>query len=257
MASMTWSPAQYARHAGPRLRPAHDLLAKVDLADATSVVDLGCGAGVVFPALRARFPNTRLTGVDQSAAMLAKAAQADARAMLVEADAAVWRPDRPVDLIYSNALLQWVPAHAELMPALLDCCRTLALQMPANFGSPSQQLIVELAKEAPWRDHLVGLQFGENVLPASSYIAIMKAAGATVDLWETTYHQQLAGADPVLDWLRGTTLLRVHAALGGADSEATLEFERRLAILLRAAYPADADGITIFPFKRLFFVASR
>src|SRR5690348_3185829 len=99
MASMIWSPAQYARHAGPRLRPAHDLLAKVDLADAAAVVDLGCGAGVVFPALRARFPNAQLTGVDQSPAMLAKAAQADAAALLVEADAAAWRPDQPVDLI--------------------------------------------------------------------------------------------------------------------------------------------------------------
>ena len=124
------------------------------------------------------------------------------------------------------------------MPALLDCCRTLAVQMPANFGSPSQQLIVELAKEAPWRDHLVGLQFGENVLPASDYIAIMKAAGATVDLWETTYHQQLTGADPVLDWLRGTTLLRVHAALGGADSEATLEFERQTRHSLASGLPS-------------------
>ena len=257
MASMTWSPEQYARHAGPRLQPALDLLARVDLADADAVVDLGCGAGVVFPALRARFPNARLTGVDQSAAMLAKAAQADAKAMLIEADATVWRPDRPVDLIYSNALLQWVPGHAALMPALLDCCRTLAVQVPANFSSPSQQLIVELGRAAQWRDRLDGLQFGENVLPASSYIAILKAAGAKVDLWETTYHQQLSGADPVLDWLRGTTLLRVHAALGGANSAATLEFEQQLAVFLRAAYPADADGITIFPFKRQFLVASR
>lgn len=257
MASMTWSPAQYARHAGPRLRPAHDLLARVDLAEASAIVDLGCGTGVVFPALRARFPGAQLTGVDQSSAMLARAAQADAAAMLIKADAAVWRPDRPVDLIYSNAMLQWVPGHAELLPGLLGCCRTLAVQVPANFDSPSQQLILELAREAQWHDRLNSLQFGENVLPASSYITILKAAGAKVDLWETTYHQQLSGADPVLDWLRGTTLLRVHAALGGAGTDAMLEFEERLAILLRAAYPTGADGITLFPFKRLFFVASR
>ena len=121
----------------------------------TSVVDLGCGAGVVFPALRARFPNARLTGVDQSAAMLAKAAQADAAAMLVEADAAVWRPDRPVDLIYSNALLQWVPAPcradartARLLPypGAADACQ-FRLAVPATDRRAGQGGAVA---RSPW-----------------------------------------------------------------------------------------------------------
>jgi trans-aconitate 2-methyltransferase len=147
MTSLTWSPAQYARHAGPRLRPAHDLLARVELADASTVVDLGCGTGVVFPALRARFPRARLIGVDRSADMLAKAAEADAEVELVEADAALWRPERPVDLIYSNAALHWLAEHERLVPDLLGRCRVLAVQMPNNSASPSQQLILQLAGE--------------------------------------------------------------------------------------------------------------
>lgn len=256
MTQLTWSPVQYAAYAGPRLRPALDLLARVDLADAASVVDLGCGTGVVLPALRQRFPDARLVGVDQSAAMLAKAADTAAGVELVEADAAVWRPDRPVDLIYSNAVLQWVPGHRQLLPDLFSCCRTLAVQVPNNFASPSQQLVLELAKQPPWRDRLAELQLGENVLAPAEYLSLLQGVGGTVDLWETTYYQQLTGADPVLDWLRGTTLLRVHAALGGAGSEATQAFERSLAERLRAAYPADAAGVTVFPFKRLFLVAT-
>ncbi len=256
MNALDWSPNQYARHAGPRLRPAHDLLARVEVEGVTRVVDLGCGTGVVFPALRARFPAAGLIGVDQSAAMLAKAAEVDPGVELVEADAALWRPARQIDLIYSNAALQWVAGHAQLMPALLGHCRTLAVQMPNNSDSPSQQLILELAKEEPWRQRLAGLQFGENVLPPSDYSAILEAAGAEVDLWETIYYQQLSGADPVLEWLRGTTLLRVHPLLGGAGSETTLAFEGSLAERLREAYPTDAAGFTMFPFRRLFFVAS-
>jgi trans-aconitate 2-methyltransferase len=210
----------------------------------------------VFPALRARFPTAGLIGVDRSAEMLAKAAETDARAELVEADAASWRPDPPVDLIYSNAALHWVPGHAQLLPELFARCRTLAVQVPNNFASPSQQLILELAATPTWRDRLFGLQFGEHVLPPAEYHAILAAADAKVDLWETTYYQQLTGADPVLDWLRGTTLLRVHAALGGADSEVTRAFEQSLAGLLSEAYPPDAGGVTMFPFKRLFLVAS-
>ncbi|MFZ1430010.1 MAG: methyltransferase domain-containing protein [Geminicoccaceae bacterium] len=256
MTQLTWSPVQYATHAAPRLRPALDLLARVDLANAASVVDLGCGTGVVLPALRERFPNARLVGVDQSAAMLAEAADTDGGAELVEADAAIWRPDRPVDLIYSNAVLQWIPGHRQLLPDLFGCCRTLAVQVPNNFASPSQQLVLELAKEPPWRDRLGDLQLGENVLAPGDYLSLLQVAGASVDLWETTYYQLMTGADPVLDWLRGTTLLRVHAALDGAGSEATEAFERSLAERLRAAYPTDAAGVTVFPFKRLFFVAT-
>ena len=117
MTALAWSPVQYARHAGPRLRPAHDLLARVELADAARAVDLGCGAGVVFPALRARFPRARLIGVDLRRPCSPKAAAADPEAELIEADAAVWRPERRVDLIYSNAALQWVPGHAQLVPS--------------------------------------------------------------------------------------------------------------------------------------------
>src|SRR5262245_34793328 len=106
-----WSPDLYARHASARLRPALDLLAQVPLGPADSVVDLGCGAGALFPVLRRRFPNARLTGVDLSAAMLAKAALADPAAELEAADAATWRPETPEDLIIANAVLHWVPDH--------------------------------------------------------------------------------------------------------------------------------------------------
>jgi len=128
--------------------------------------------------------------------------------------------------------------------------------MPDNFASASQQLILSLAQAPPWQERLGGLQFGEHVLQATGYHEMLTAAGARVDLWETTYYQYLTGADPVLDWLRGTTLLRVHALLGGAGSEPTIAFESVLAERLRDAYPPNADGVTLFPFRRLFFVAS-
>src|SRR3954469_9457845 len=96
---LVWSPENYARHAGARLRPAHDLLARVPLDRANRIVDLGCGAGGLFPALGARFPRARLVGVDRSPAMLASAAAGVGDVELIEADAATWRPPEPVDLI--------------------------------------------------------------------------------------------------------------------------------------------------------------
>jgi trans-aconitate 2-methyltransferase len=252
-----WSPERYARHAAPRLRPALDLLARVPLETAATAVDLGCGAGALFPALRARFPDARLIGVDLSPAMLAKARVVDPEAELVEADAGAWRPERPVDLIIANAALHWVLDHARLLPELLRRCRVLAVQVPANFAAPSHRAIHQLAGEPPWRERLAGLQLGDHVLSPAAYHAVLSRAGAAVDLWETIYHHELGGAEPVLDWLRGTTLLPVHTALGGAGTEEAQAFERALGQRLAAAYPAGEAGVTLFPFRRLFVVASR
>lgn len=254
--AIVWSPEQYGRHADARLRPALDLLARVPLADARSLVDLGCGTGVLFPALRARFPAATLTGVDLSPEMLAKAAKADPAATLVEADAALWRPVEPVDLILANASLHWVPDHERLLPALARCCRVLAVQMPENFAAPSHRLVQELAAEPPWAEALAGVQLGRNLLPAARYHALLRAEGAAVDLWQTVYYQEMSGAAPVLDWLKGTTLLPIQAALG-AGSAAMAAFERELGARLALAYPPDAAGRTLFPFQRLFMVAQR
>lgn len=254
---MRWQPEQYGRFAGPRLRPGLDLLARVPLEDAGRVVDLGCGSGALFPALRNRFPGAELVGVDSSPEMLAQASRADPGAVLVEADAATWRPDRPVDVIFSNALLHWVPDHARLLPALLGCCRALAVQVPANFGAPSHRLIGEIAARPRWAGRLDGVRLGEHVLGLAAYRRLLAPLAGEVDVWETTYWHVLEGVDPVLEWVKGTTLLPVLAALGGASGEDARAFTAEYAEGLRAAYPPETDdGRTLLPFRRLFLVAA-
>lgn len=254
--SPDWSPEVYARHAGPRLRPALDLLARVPLARARTVVDLGCGSGALFPALRSRFPDAKLVGVDRSAAMLAQAREVDAHADLVHTDAAGWRPAETVDLIVANASLQWIPGHERLIGDLLRRCSCLAVQIPDNFAAPSHTLLYQTAARPEWSSRLAGVDHGNVNLGAETYAALVGSAGAQLDLWRTTYYHQLEGADPVLDWMRGTALLPVQAALGGAGSSDTLAFETALGRSLAQAYPADGAGRVLFPFSRLFFVAA-
>jgi trans-aconitate 2-methyltransferase len=254
--ALAWKPEVYARHGSHRLRPALDLLARVPLDRAEAVVDLGCGAGALFPALRARFPKARLTGVDLSPAMLAEAGRSDPDVELIVADAGTWRPRARVDLIFANASLHWVPRHERLLPALLRCCRVLAIQLPDNFAAPAHRLIREVMGEVPWAERLAAVQMGDHVQPPATYMALLKGAGAGVDMWQTTYYQLLIGPDSVLEWLRGTALLPVQAALGGAAALATREFEEELGRRLRVAYPIDAAGEVLFPFRRLFLVAT-
>ena len=186
-----WSPEVYGRHAAPRLRPALDLLGRVPIRHAETVVDLGCGSGALFPALRARFATARLMGIDSSPAMLERARAVDPDVELVEADAAFWRPGSTVDLIVANASLQLISGHERLIPELLGCCRCLAVQVPDNFAAPSHRLVRETMAQAPWSDHLAGVRLGDRILSAEAYANLLRGEGLEPDLWRTTYYHRL------------------------------------------------------------------
>lgn len=265
-APVRWDPVQYLRFADERTRPAVELLARIPLEAPSSVFDLGCGPGNTTRLLRARWPAAALTGVDSSAEMLDRAAREVADAKWVQADLAAWRPDRPADVLFSNATFQWVDDHERLFPALFDALASggaLAIQMPRNFDAPSHTMIADVVLSGPWRARLEPLLRSalRPFMPMSSPVAsprwyydLLSARGATVDVWETDYMHVLRGDDPVREWTKGTAL---RPFLGALEDEERAAFEERYAALLREAYPRRPDGTTLFPFRRLFLVAVR
>src|SRR4051794_18309314 len=165
---MPWDPAQYLKFAGPRLRPALDLLQRIDVEAPATVYDLGAGAGNVTRLIAARWPDARVVGVDSSAEMLDKAAAENPTIEWQRADLASWRPDRPADVIYSNAALHWLPEHPQLLSSLVGALApegVLAVQMPRNFGAPSHTSITETALGGPWRPVLEPLLNPSPVSP--------------------------------------------------------------------------------------------
>lgn len=254
---MAWSPEQYLKFADHRLRPAVDLLNRVD-ADAPSLVyDLGCGAGNVTRLLRARWPSARIVGVDSSREMLEAAAKAVPDVEWVLADLAGWRPERAPDVIYSNAALHWLDGHEALFPALLAALAprgTLAVQMPRNHGAPSHTGMVAAARASPERARLEAVLRESPVRPPDFYWALLARAAGTLDVWETEYLHALRGDAPVVQWTMGTALKPLLDALAEPARGALLaDYARRMA----EAYPARDDGTTLFPFRRLFLVARR
>jgi trans-aconitate 2-methyltransferase len=255
-----WQPGQYLKFDRERLQPAIDLIARIDLAGAAEIVDLGCGPGNVTPLLMARFPGARVTGVDASPAMLEKAAAAFAGAGevdWVEADIAAWTPAVAPDLIFSNAALHWLSDHATLFPRLLAMLApggVLAAQMPQNFRAPTHQCIREAAE--PWADRLAGTIPGFPVAAPADYLAWLEPHAASVELWETTYYHLLTGTDPVVQWTRGSILKPLLDAFGG-DAAARAAFLADYAARLRTAYPPDAQGRTLLPFRRFFLLARK
>ncbi|MEW1927429.1 trans-aconitate 2-methyltransferase [Streptomyces sp. NPDC088360] len=268
----TWDPGQYLRHSGHRARPFVDLLARVPELPAAEgraprIADLGCGPGNVTRLLAERWPTAHVTGFDNSPQMLEQAERlagptsGGGRLDFTAADAADWAPPaKTYDLILSNATLQWVPGHPDSFPAWIAALApggTFAFQVPGNFDAPSHVLMRELSESERWRGRLGGrLRHADAVLPPTAYLERLVSLGCEADVWETTYLHLLEGADPVLDWVKGTGLRPVLTALAG-DEGARREFLSEYGELLRKSYPAGPGGSTVFPFRRVFGVARR
>jgi trans-aconitate 2-methyltransferase len=250
-----WDPAKYLDYADLRARPFHDLVARIGAAAPRRVADLGCGPGNLTVSLRERWPAAVLECGDSSPEMVAAARSRGLDATLL--DVRDWTPSPDTDVVVSNAVLQWVPDHGSLLRrwvSELPSGAWLAVQVPGNFDAPSHVLTRELAASPAWSSRLAEVMLREDDAVSSplEYANLLADAGCGVDAWETTYVQPLRGPDPVLEWITGTALRPVRAALSDAEWD---RFRAELAPRLDAAYPARTDGTTWFEFRRVFVVA--
>ncbi|HJQ56025.1 MAG TPA: methyltransferase domain-containing protein [Vineibacter sp.] len=234
-----------------------DLLARIPAAAPASVVDLGCGAGNLAPMFLQRWPQARLIGVDSSPQMLAKARADFPQATFEQGDIGSWRPTQPVDVLYSNAALHWLDGHDSLIPGLLEAVVPggwLAIQMPRNFAAPSHTSIVATIEQGPWRAALEPHLRRAPVGTPQDYWRLLQGKTAALDIWECEYLQTLAGENPVAEFTKGTWLKQF---LDRLEEPARGEFEADYRRRVAAAYRKEADGRTLFPFRRLFIVAQR
>lgn len=281
-----WDPGQYRHFGGERSRAFYELISQIGATDPRYVVDLGCGPGELTAELCRRWPSADVLGVDSSAEMISSAGEilaglqagsgsaatgsaggsaaggsgagqpAMPRLRFELQDARDWQPDRPVDVLVSNALLQWIPGHDKLLVRWVRQLAEggwLAFGVPGNYDQPSHLALRELAASARWRPLLAGAALNRQSADPVEYLDLLATEGCEVNAWETTYLHVLSGPDPVLRWYQGTGLRPVLAAL---DQGQAAEFMAEYGALMRQAYPQAAYG-TILPFRRVFVVASR
>ena len=254
---MSWDPNLYLRFADQRLRPALDLLSRIDLEAPENVVDLGCGAGNVTLHLKRRWPLALITGVDNSPQMLEKARATDPAITWQTGELSSWASSRPAALLYSNAALHWANQHQQLFPRLVQNVQpngVFAAQMPHQNGAPSHQAAFTLAKSPRWRTALLSVIRESPVAEPQQYYDWLAPHVSHIDIWETEYLQIMEGENPIADWTSATFLLPFLDVLKGSE-RAMFDAAYREAIL--EAYPKRADGKTPFPFRRLFLIARR
>jgi trans-aconitate 2-methyltransferase len=250
-----WNDAQYLKFGDERTRAARELLLRVPRERVGRAVDLGCGPGNSTALLRDRWPDAKLTGIDNSPEMLERARRELPSVEWVLGDAASYRATEPVDLLFANAVFHWLPDHATLFPALIQQLTkggVLAVQMPHSFEEPSHRLMREVrARLLPGRS---AANAATPVAGPAFYYDLLVPHASAVDIWRTTYEHVMPDAAAVVEWVKGTGLRPYLDDL--TDGERAAYLSEYLAAIDRA-YPARVDGKRLFSFPRLFIVAVR
>lgn len=250
-----WNPDVYMKFSDLRTRPALELASRCGPVGDGLIYDLGCGPGNSTQILASLNPDARLVGIDSSTEMLYRAGnEGPAKALWTLGDLENWTADEPADLLFSNAAYQWLDDHERLLPSLLDQLKPdgkLAIQMPQNFSAPSHVSMRQIASEGPFSAKLSPVLRHDPVGSPQDYYDLFSARAASIDIWETEYAQILEGDDPVFNWVSGTALRPLMAALE-EDEQAKFAVDYKQA--LTQAYPRRSDGKTLFPFKRIFMV---
>lgn len=256
---MSWSAKQYVTFEDERTRPPRDLLAALPARDVRRAVDLGCGPGNSTALLAARYPDATVTGLDSSADMIAAARQRLPHLQFDLAGVQDWTDPNLFDVIFSNAMLQWVPDHDTVLPRLITMLTpggSVAIQMPDNLEEPAHRAMRRVAAEPAFAAALASAAGSRAPRhQADWYYALLRPHCTRVDVWLTTYHHELAGGlDAVVEWFKGSGLLPFLAPL---DADGKAAFLSRYRQVLADAYPVQPNGAVLLPFPRLFIVATR
>jgi trans-aconitate 2-methyltransferase len=253
-----WSAAQYLKFEDERTRPSRDLLAQIPLERPRRVVDLGCGPGNSTELLAARFPDAEVTGLDSSPDMLTQARRRLPGCAFLAADLVTWMPKPETDLLFGNAVFQWVPDHPAVLRRLLEALPAggvLAVQMPDNTDEPALEAMREVAQSGPWSVVAAMGEAARGHLPRpEAYYDLLKPVCAHIDIWHTVYNHVMAGPGAIVEWFKGSALRPFLSAL---DADGGRDFLAAYGALIARHYPARFDGQVLLRFPRLFIVATR
>lgn len=255
-----WNANDYMKFGRERTQPAIDLVKRIPADDdgKLKILDIGCGAGNSSAALAARFVNANIIGMDSSENMLESARKAYPDITFVKADANNVHNefDRDFDIVFSNACIQWLPNHSELLKNIMSLLKeggVMAIQLPVNHEEPIHKIISEISLNDKWKGKC-GLPSVFHILSQGGYYDVLARISSDFELWETTYCHRMKSHNAIIDWYRTTGLKPYLDLLSDVDKA---DFESDILARVKELYPIQENGEVIFRFPRLFFIAIR
>ena len=253
-----WDPTLYLKFRAERTQPSKDLVARIEVDNPQDIIDIGCGPGNSTRVLRERWPKARIVGLDRSEAMLEEAREGYPQGEWVRGDASDLEKGRGYDVVFSNAVIQWVPDHRRLIPSMMAMVKeggALAVQIPSVKYAPLHHLMVELGRDERYRDHTRGCDELLEFHDADIYYDLLSPTSRRMEMWETIYYHELRDHEDLIEWYRATGMKPYLESI--PDEPTKRAFAQDLLALARRTFPKQGNGRVIYPFRRLFFIAYR
>lgn len=259
MTQDAWNPQQYDKFKDQRSQPFFDLMALLVKTENQRVVDLGCGTGALTASLSRHLEAKETIGIDSSEAMLGTArSYATDEIKFQQGDIEKWIPERPFDVVFSNAALQWCSDHPQLFERIsqgLSPQGQIAIQMPMNHDYPTHLLAHKMSKEARWAKFLGDESRDQErtMLSVEAYATLLFKLGFREQkVFLRVYGHELESREGVIEWVKGTLLTYFKSRLSQSDYESFVaEFRGRLFESL------PDDKPFFYPFKRILIWGRR
>lgn len=251
-----WNPEQYLLFEKERNQPIHDLIARIELETPHRILDIGCGPGNSTSALKERWRDAEVTGIDFSETMIRRARQDHPDIQFITGDAGQDLSFLGTfDLVFANASLQWIPDHEKLIPRLAGMVNpsgAFAAQIPKYRQMPISITIDRTAKQAKWEPLLQGFQDVHYFYPDTRYYDYLSAISRHVVMWSSTYYHIMENHQKIIDMIESTGL---RPYLNSLPESCHAEFLQDVLEGIRSDYPLQTDQKVLFPFDRFFVIA--
>lgn len=253
---MEWNPDIYNKFKSERFEPFNDLVGQIQIRPDMAVVDLGCGTGELTRKLTDLLPGSSVLGIDSSPEMLNDSNPLVSNQVSFENRSIEEQlnTDQKWDLIFSNAAIQWVDNHEDLIPKIISKLHPggqIAIQIPDQPQNITNQLLEQLAEGPLFRGALQHWKRSSPVLDIDAYAHLLFAnRGKSIRVFKKIYPIVVQDSEAIFDWVSGTALLPYLSNLSEIKQ---VDFMEAYKSLLRIEF---SESPAFYPFKRILMVAT-
>lgn len=253
-----WNPELYLKFGKERTQPSIDLVSRISKTNPQSIADIGCGPGNSTQILALRWPSASIKGIDNSPAMIEKAKKDYPSQEWLLSDAGRDALPGNLDIIFSNATIQWIQDHAGLLKKFHEALNDdglIAVQIPLFWDMAIGKAIADIATDIRWAAVTKGATEMFTIHDHIWYYDQLSILYSTIEMWKTSYMHVMDSHMAIVEMIRSTGLKPYFERLESEKDRQ--DFEAMVLKTVKHDYPQQQNGKVIFPFERLFFIAKK